>query len=42
MEAIDPDRSIKVVPFLYLSKDASLEAVPFGITLDKSEESEII
>ena len=31
VEAIDPERSIKVVPFLYLSKDENLEAVPFGI-----------
>ena len=38
IEAIDPDRSVKVVPFLYLRKDQSLEAVPYGITLDKQEE----
>ena len=37
VEAIDPERSIKVVPFLYLSKDSSLDAIPFGITLDKEE-----
>lgn len=37
MEAIDPDRSVKVVPFLYLSKDLSLDGVPFGISLDKEE-----
>ena len=38
VEAIDPERQVKVVPFLYLSKDASLEAVPFGISLDKEED----
>lgn len=37
VEAINEDRSVKVVPFLYLSKDASLEAVPFGISLDKED-----
>ena len=35
--AIDKERAVKVVPFLYLSKDAGLEAVPFGIALDKEE-----
>ena len=37
VEAIDPERTVKVVPFLYLSKDASLDATPFGISLDKEE-----
>jgi len=37
VEAIDPERSIKVVPFLYLRKDKSLEALPYGISLDKTE-----
>ena len=41
VEAIDPERMVKVAPFLYLSKDASLEAVPFGIALDKEEDKEI-
>ena len=37
IEAIDSTRTVKAVPFLYLSKDSTLEAVPFGITLDKEE-----
>lgn len=37
IEAIDAERSVKVVPFLYLRKDQSLDAVPYGITLDKEE-----
>ena len=41
VEAIDPERTVKVAPFLYLSKDASLNAVPFGIALDKEEDKEL-
>ena len=37
VEAIDTSRSIKAVPFLYLRKDTSLEAVPYGIILDRKE-----
>ena len=40
VEAIDPERSVKVVPFLYLRKDKSLEAVPYGISLDKTEKAD--
>ena len=40
VEAIDPERTVKVVPFLYLRKDKSLEATPYGISLDKTEEAD--
>lgn len=42
MEAIDQERAVKVVPFLYLSKDQKLKSVPFGISLDKSEDEDSV
>ena len=42
VEAIDPERQVRVVPFLYLSKPPGIRGgVPYQLSVDKNDEDKV-